>query len=149
MHKNTCCDPSSEHLDETVQMRGHNIHFRWEIRTFFLSPNTPSYLEHWTQFSIARILCLTIFSLNLLLKVDYSSDFLDCTFTSVWENLLMIFSEMQVLYDLEDSLNGDRKGFDKLIVSLRLVTYWISVRKYIFHASRVGVCWIKNVQWLG
>ena len=48
-----------------------------------------------------------------------------------------------MLYDLEDSLNGDRKGFDKLLVSLRLLTYWISVRKYIFHASRVGVCWIR------
>ena len=35
--------PYLNRLNETVQMRGHNIWFRWEIRKIIL--NTPSYLE--------------------------------------------------------------------------------------------------------
>ena len=33
--------------------------------------------------------------------------------------ICIYLSELHVLYDLEDSLNGDRKGFEKFIMSLR------------------------------
>ena len=47
--ENVCCDPHLKHLDETVQMRGHNIYFLCRINKNYptLSPNTPSYLELW------------------------------------------------------------------------------------------------------
>ena len=43
----TCCDPSSERLDETLQMRGHSICFYAQLIKIVPNyhQNTPSYLH--------------------------------------------------------------------------------------------------------